>query len=944
MADIQEFHGPNAGYVLDLYERYLRDPASVDAGWQTYFRSFTPPAPEAPAAAGGAAGFDLDTVAAAHELAEAIRARGHTAARLSPLAPPDDPDPALQPEGHRLSAADLDRLPPTVVRGPAAQGARSAAEAVSRLRELYSGTIGYEFEHVQDPAERDWLRERVESGSLRVPLDAERRRALLRRLSQVEGFERFLHKAFVGQKRFSVEGTDTLIPILDTLVEEAAADGASDVVIGMAHRGRLNVLTHVLGKPYEAMIAAFAGKKTAPATDSDVEDLSQDVKYHLGWREAKRIGEREVTVTLSPNPSHLEFVDPVVVGMTRAAQDWTRRPGPPDLSLEDGLAVLVHGDAAFPGQGVVAETFNMSGLKGYTVGGSVHVIANNQIGFTTLPEDDRSTRYSSDLAKGFEVPVVHVNADDAEACVAVARLAVAYRARFHKDFVIDLVGYRRWGHNEGDEPAFTQPRMYEVIRAAPTAREVYAGRLAGEGAVAREEADAMLQEVLDRLTEVQASVSGDAAPAHSNGDDHSRNGGPPSSEIRTAVPAERLAEFNEAMLARPEGFTPNARLEKTLSRRRDAMGPEGGIDWGHAEALAFASLLADGVPIRLTGQDAERGTFSHRHLVLHDAATGARHTPLAVLPQARASFEVHNSPLSEMAVVGFEYGYSVFDPDVLVIWEAQFGDFVNGAQVMIDQFLAASYQKWGQTSGMVLLLPHGYEGQGPEHSSARLERFLQLAAENNLRVVNATTAAQYFHLLRRQAQLLDRDPRPLIVMSPKSLLRHPLAAARLEQLAEGSFQCVMGDDTAGERAEEVTRLVLCTGKVHADLAASPLRAEARAVALARVEELYPFPEEELSGVVGSFPALREVVWVQEEPRNMGAWTFVAPRLAGVLDGLPLRYEGRPERASPAEGSAARHAAEQGRIVEAAWTGAPEAEANPAEKRARGDRLIGKRKL
>jgi len=946
MADLDSFVGPNAGYVLDQYERYQQDPSSVDAGWQEFFRSFTPPAAEGPAApAGTAGGYDPDTVVAAHELAEVIRARGHTAANLSPIAPPADPDPALRPEAHGITEAQLARLPASIVRGPASQGARDAAGAIARLRELYSGTIGYEFDHIQDPVERDWLRERVESGSIRAPMEAGKQKALLRRLSQVEGFERFLHKAFVGQKRFSIEGTDALVPILDRMIEDAASGGASDVIVGMAHRGRLNVLTHVLGKPYELMVGAFMGKKPAPSSDSGVDDLSQDVKYHLGWRDAKRVGEREVTVTLAPNPSHLEFVDPVVVGMTRAAQDWTRRAGPPDLSLNDGIAVLVHGDAAFPGQGTVAETLNMSGLKGFTVGGTLHVIANNQIGFTTLPEDDRSTRYASDLAKGFEVPIVHVNADDAEACVAVAGLAVAYRARFHKDFVIDLVGYRRWGHNEGDEPAFTQPRMYDVIRAHPTARERYAESLVADGVLSREEADALLQEVLDRLAEVQTSLGDGSAPLPAaGGEEHHKNGRRPAGEIETAVPAERLVEYNEALLQRSEAFSPNARLEKQLARRRDAMGPDGGIDWGHAETLAFASLIAEGVPVRLTGQDAERGTFSHRHLVLHDAKTGAKFSSLAALPQARASFEVHNSPLSEMAVVGFEYGYSVFDPDVLVIWEAQFGDFVNGAQVMIDQFLAASYQKWEQTSGMVLLLPHGYEGQGPEHSSARLERFLQLCAENNLRVANCTTSAQYFHLLRRQAQLLDHDPRPLIVMAPKSLLRHPLAASRLEQLAEGRFQPVIGDGEAAGRADEVTRLALCSGKVFADLYTSPLRADARAVALGRVEELYPFPADEIAALAGTFPDLQEVVWVQEEPRNMGAWTYVEPRLRALFPGLTLRYEGRPERASPAEGSPDRHAKEQARIVAAVWSDAPAAGENPAERRARGEKLIGKRKL
>ena len=581
--------------------------------------------------------------------------------------------------------------------------------------------------------------------------------------------------------------------------------------------------------------------------------------------------------------------------------------------------MLVHGDAAFPGQGTVAETLNMSGLKGYTVGGTLHVIVNNQIGFTTLPEDDRSTRYASDLAKGFEIPIVHVNADDPDACIAIARLAVAYRAGFHKDFVIDLVGYRRWGHNEGDEPAFTQPRMYDAIRAHPTARERFAELLAEQGVVTHEEADAMLQQVLDRLAEVQTSLGDGSAVLHTTATTTTPTAAP-RAPSRRRCRRSGCASSTRRCCA-PGGLPPNPRLEKQLARRRDALGPEGGIDWGHAETLAFASLIADGVPVRLTGQDAERGTFSHRHLVLHDADTGAKHTALAALPQARASFEVHNSPLSEMAVVGFEYGYSVFDPDVLVIWEAQFGDFVNGAQVMIDQFLAASYQKWEQTSGLVLLLPHGYEGQGPEHSSARLERFLQLSAENNFRVVNSPPRRSTSTSCGAR-RVLSRDPRPLIVMTPKSLLRHPLAASRLEQLATGGFRCVLGDADAAGRAGEVTRLVLCSGKVFADLYTSPLRAEARGVALGRVEELYPFPGDEIAALARSFPALREVVWVQEEPRNMGAWTYMEPRLRALFGDLPVRYEGRPERAAPAEGSADRHAKEQARIVEAAWSGAP----------------------
>ncbi|MET0398008.1 MAG: 2-oxoglutarate dehydrogenase E1 component [Longimicrobiaceae bacterium] len=910
MADLRSFVGPNAGYVLDLYERFLRDPSSVDAGWQEFFRTFTPPAPEAPAAGG----YDPDAVVAAHELAEAIRARGHTAARLSPIAPPADPDPALRPESHGLSGDQLAGLPASVVRGPAAQAAGSAAEGIARLRELYSGTIGYEFDHIQDPRERDWLRLRVESGSLSTPLPPEKRRALLARLSQVEGFERFLHKAFVNQKRFSVEGTDMLIPILDQVIEDAAAGGASDVVIGMAHRGRLNVLTHVLGKPYELMVGAFMGKKPAPA-ESDVDDLSQDVKYHMGWRDAKRIGEREVTVTLAPNPSHLEFVNPVVVGMTRAAQDWTRRPGPPDLSLEDGVAVLVHGDAAFPGQGTVAETLNMSGLRGFTVGGTLHVIANNQIGFTTLPEDDRSTRYASDLAKGFEVPIVHVNADDPEACIAIARLAVEYRAEFHKDFVIDLVGYRRWGHNEGDEPAFTQPRMYDAIRAHPTARERFARLLAEQGVVPAEEADAMLRQAQDRLAEVQTSLGDGSAVLHHNGDDHRHtNGGPPGSSVETAVPEERLREYNEALLQRPEGFAPNARLEKQLARRRDALGPEGGIDWGHAETLAFASLIAEGVPVRLTGQDAERGTFSHRHLVLHDAATGAKHTALATLPQARASFEVHNSPLSEMAVVGFEYGYSVFDPDVLVIWEAQFGDFVNGAQVIIDQFISSGEAKWGRLCGLAMFLPHGYEGQGPEHSSARLERFLQLCAESNMQVCVPSTPAQMYHMIRRQ--ILRSLRKPLIVMTPKSLLRHELSVSTLEDLVNGEFANVI-DEIDKLNPANVRRVVLSSGKVYFDLLKARRASKAEDVALVRVEQLYPFPVPETEAVLAKYPNAREVVWCQEEPQNQGAWYQIRHRLQTLVGKRELLYAGRPPAAAPATGILKIHDVEQRGLIEAA---------------------------
>jgi 2-oxoglutarate dehydrogenase E1 component len=933
MAELRAFHGPNAGYVLELYERFLHDPESVPGSWRSFFETSPPeldgsPAPAAEAGAAPPAGLDVDKLVAARELSRTIRVRGHTAAQLNPLGFEPEPDPALSLEFHGLTEADLERLPAAVVLGPD-PGSAHALDEIRRLRQIYSGTIGYDYHHIPSSEERAWLRAAIESGRYTGRLGADQKRRLLERLTRVEGFEKYLHKTFFGQKRFSIEGNDMLVPIMDEIADQAALSGMRDIIVGMAHRGRLNVLAHVMEKPYEKMLVGFQGATRSSAAEGTNPDVpSGDVKYHMGWQTTRRFGDNEIRLTLSPNPSHLEFVNPVVVGMTRAAQDETDRNGRPSLDLDRAMAMLVHGDAAFPGQGVVAETFNMSSLDGYAVGGTIHIIANNQIGFTTNPQQSRSTRYASDLAKGFEVPAVHVNADDAEACLGVARLAHAYRERFHKDFVIDLVGYRRWGHNEGDEPLFTQPVMYGVIRSHPTAREKLAEELIADGVVSREEADAMLQTVYDHLSEVQASLKDEATPVPfqlPRRPDH------PAADIRTAVEAATLHELNEGMLGIPEDFTPNPRLAKlVIERRREAVSSdEPAIDWGHAEALAFASLLAEGVPVRLTGQDAERGTFSHRHLVLHDAETGDKLDLMASLPQARASFEIYNSPLSEMAIVGFEYGYTVFDPQALVLWEAQFGDFVNGTQVMIDQYMSASYQKWGQTSGLVLLLPHGYEGQGPEHSSARLERFLQLCAENNMQVVYPTTSAQYFHLLRRQAALLNHDARPLIVMSPKSLLRHPLAGSRLQELAEGGFRCVIDDAEAAERADRITRLLLCSGKVYVDLITSDVRSQAENVALARVEELYPFPESDIHRLVDSFPALQEVVWVQEEPRNMGAWGYMELRLRHILPReIELRYEGRPNRASPAEGNPDRHRVEQSRIVTAAWSGAAE----PARKR------------
>jgi 2-oxoglutarate dehydrogenase E1 component len=667
------------------------------------------------------------------------------------------------------------------------------------------------------------------------------------------------------------------------------------------------------------------------------------VKYHLGARLAQTAegATVQIPLVLAPNPSHLEFVNPVVEGMARASQDQRSQPGPPPQDRNRSLAILLHGDAAFPGQGIVAETLNLSCLPGYTTGGTIHIIVNNQVGFTTDIRDSRTTLYAGDLAKGFEIPVVHVNADDPISCLSAARLATAYRQRFGKDFLIDLVGYRRWGHNEGDEPAFTQPLMYAKITRHPTARQRFAQQLVAEGIVSDDEAAAMLQTMLDGLAATRKQVMESGSSPAAVDENGQYDLAPP---VATAVAADRLREYDAAIHAVPEGVSLSSKLLRQWERRAAIIDqPDGKLDWAHAETLAFASILADGTPIRLTGQDSERGTFSQRHLVLHDATSGGHWLPLQALPAAKASFAVYNSPLSEAAAVGFEYGYTVHAPEALVLWEAQFGDFANSAQVIIDQFLTAARAKWQQEPALVLLLPHGYEGQGPEHSSARLERFLQLFAEGNMLVANPTTSAQYFHLLRRQAGTLASDRRPLVVMTPKSLLRNPLAASTLDQLAEGSFQPVLDDPQWAESPERVARLVLCSGKIAVELASSPLREDVVDVAVARLELLAPFPAEELGRVIGRYPHLEEIVWAQEEPRNMGAWSYVEPRLRELLHGierpLPVRYAGRPERASPAEGSPDRHAAGQARIVQAALGDAP-APVLTANGRGRGARVNG----
>ena len=967
--------GLNAGYVAQLLEDYLDAPASVPAEWRALFEDdgegareglapevlpslralldLVPPVapasvevpaelpkphaepvavPASPVSEPAAPHVDdelLGGIAAAMALVKAYRMHGHLVARVDPLGSEPTGDPALdemrlQPP---LTPELQERIPARLLRLSVA--GETLREALPRLREVYCGHIAYEIEHISDHAERVWLRQAIESGRFRSPVPPDERRALLERLSQVEGFEQYLRRSFLGQKQFSLEGLDMLIPMLDETIELAAAGGAHQVVVGMAHRGRLNALVHTVGRSYESILREFEGERSLDALVVDPEGGTGDVKYHLPASGTRRTRAGEIEVAIVPNPSHLEAVDPVVEGRARAEQtDRSRGGGLHDPTV--ALPVLIHGDASFAGQGVVAETFNLQSLDGYSTGGTLHLIANNQVGFTTDPMEGRSTRYSSDLAKGFDVPIVHVNADDPEAALSAVRLAIAFREEFGHDFVIDLIGYRRFGHQEQDEASYTQPLQVERIATQPTVRERYAETLLSEGVLAGSEAEAMVGRVTQMLREAHERLRRaiDVAPPMPPLAPEAPASAATGDAVWTAVEAERLRALNEELLRVPDGFEVNPKLWRQLVRRRETI-ESGGIDWGQAEALAFASLLEDGIPIRLSGQDSERGTFSHRHLVLHDPSSGETFAPIQALLRANASMEIYNSPLSEYAALAFEHGYSVSAPDALVLWEAQFGDFVNGAQIVIDQFVVAGRSKWSQTSRLTLLLPHGYEGNGPEHSSARLERFLQLGAQDNIRIANCTTAAQYFHLLRRQA--LDVTARPLVVMTPKGLLRLRHAASALAELSEGSFQPVIDDPLADPA--QVRRIVLCSGKVYYDIVGHEERPRATSAAVARLEQLYPFPVEALAHLVASYPALETIVWAQEEPQNMGPWRSIRHRLDDAARaGSPVpavTYVGRPWRASPSEGYPTAHQREQDRIVRDALTLPPAAAPAPA---------------
>ena len=905
------FHGPNLAYVLEMYEDFRADPASVDESTREFFERWSPPADVA--AGEGSPTAALEKALKAARLVEGIRSFGYAAARLDPLRSTPPSDPVLEAEFHGLSEEDLAYVPAgLVVGGPVGDRASSAREAVDELRRVYCGASGYDFAHLRATEERFWLRDAIESERFGGRLGVEDSRRLLKRLAQVETLERFLQRTFLGQTRFGLEGLDMSVPMLDSLVQAASEDGIAEVVMGTVSRGRLNLLVHLLGEPYAAIFDLF----DRPGDPEEDGKWVGDVKHHQGARgyyAGETGGETQVFLNLPPNPSHLEYLDPVAQGMARAFQERCKEPGYPERAQEAALALLSHGDASFTGEGVATETLNLGRLPGYTTGGTIHIVGDNQIGFTTEPWEGRSTSYASDPARGYEIPVVHVNADDPEACLAAMEMAYAYRKEFGKDFVIDLIGYRRRGHNEGDEPTYTQPKMYEVVGKHPSVRELWASELERRGVIEEGEADAMVEEVWDRLSKAYKNPNCSGDSQTSTGQPHNPAAGIP----ETGVATERLVELNEALLRRPDGFNPNPKLERILGKARSDLSS---IDWAHAEALAFASLLQDGTPVRLTGQDSIRGTFSQRHAALYDIRSGEPYVPLHHIPHAKTSFAVHNSPLSEIAAMGFEYGYTLGAPEALVLWEAQYGDFSNVAQPIIDQFIVSGQYKWGQKSGLVLLLPHGYEGKGPEHSSARLERFLQLAARENMRIANLTTAAQYFHLLRAQAKLED-DRRPLVLMTPKSLLRHPMVASRLEDLSDCGFRPVLDDAEARERAESVERLILCSGKIYTELVSSDHREEAADTAVGRVELLYPFPEEQVRAVLDGYPNLREILWVQEEPKNMGAWTFVEPLLRDMVGGeLSIRYVGKAARPSPAQGSARFHKEEHAQIVHSAFKG------------------------
>ena len=948
------FSGGNAAFIEELYEKYLLDPASVAAGWRTVFDSLKGrEAGDVPhsivierienaqrlnghayaAIATPVSDAQANKQAGVLKLVTAYRSRGHLAAQLDPLDlehtfPPSDlealgllPRPAapdLDPAFHGLTNADLDTEFSTgSLAGPQRLKLR---DLVTQLKAIYASTIGAEFMHISDAEQRRWVHEQLERAGGKFGFSAEEKKRILEKLTQADGLERYLHTKYVGQKRFSLEGGDSLIPLLDELVNRGGADGMNDMVLGMAHRGRLNVLVNILGKAPEKLFAEFDGKFDHP----DDPAHSGDVKYHLGFSANIKTPGRTVHLALAFNPSHLEIVDPVVAGSVRARQVHRR-----DETREHVVPVLIHGDASIAGQGVIMELLNMSQTRGFCVGGTIHVVINNQVGFTTSnPRDARSTLYCTDVAKMVNAPVFHVNGDDPEAVLFVTRLAFDFRQKFKRDVVIDLVCYRRHGHNEADEPAATQPLMYQVIRARPTARELYAKTLAGENVIADADAQAFVDNYRKKLEAGTPIANLDPDFKDEFAVDWSKYlAGSLEEVVATGVPKDKLAELNRKIIVLPSGVTAHPRVAKIYDDRAKMAAGAQPMDWGFAENLAYATLIDDGYDLRLVGQDSGRGTFFHRHAVIHDQKSGGDYVPLTTI-RDNANVAIVDSLLSEEAVMGFEYGYSTAEPRTLNIWEGQFGDFANGAQVVIDQFISSGEAKWNRMSGLCLFLPHGYEGQGPEHSSARLERYLQLCALENMQVCVPTTPAQMFHMLRRQ--MLRGVRKPLIVMTPKSLLRHKLAVSTLDDLADGSFQLVIPDSTT-KNAKKVRRVVLCSGKVYYDLVEDAAKRKIDDVAIVRVEQLYPFPRKEVAAEIARFPAAKDVVWCQEEPMNQGAWYQITHHLnVCISPKQTLAYAGRSRSPAPACGHLATHLVEQAALIERALVAAPTGATTSAE--------------
>jgi len=890
----------NAEYIESQYAAWKADPESVSSDWQYFFKGFDM------AATGGVAGAVQSEKSMpsrqAHleRLIYEYRHLGHILACMDPLSVCPTEHPLLSLEAFGLGSEDLDRYFYTTEFSNS--GGAKLKEILAWLRETYCHAIGVEYMHLQDPEERRWLRERMEPVKNRATFSGAEKKAILERLARAALFEGFLNKKYVGVTRFSLEGGDAVIPLLDTIVNRAASVGCREVILGMAHRGRLNVQCHILKKPYEELFREF---ESCYAPDTLVG--SGDVKYHNGYlADIELASGSAMRLFLVNNPSHLEAVDPVVEGVARARQESHAQDRGAVLPL------LIHGDAAFSGQGIVAETLNMSQLSGYATGGTVHIVVNNQIGYTTLPEDARSTRYSTDVAKMLMVPIFHVHGEDVEAVVHAGTLAVEYRNRFAKDAVVDVVCYRRYGHNEGDEPYFTQPLMYARIKERPSPHRLYADRLITEGVVDEGTVDQMEKSVGEQLEKAYRNVHGSDClfPQGKYFEAWDGRSGRYSHDlVDTSVSEDRLLDLARSLNALPENFSPHKKLKRLLDARLEAVSSGEKIDWANAEALAFASLLTEGYGVRLSGQDVGRGTFSQRHSVLFDTQNGDRYVPLNHLAREQAHYDVYNSLLAEAGVLGFEYGYAATQPDRLVLWEAQFGDFSNGAQAIIDLFIAAGEAKWGRLCGLVLLLPHGWEGLGPEHSSARLERFLQLCAEDNLQVCNPSTPAQYFHMLRRQIHASFR--KPLVLMTPKSLLRHPMAVSNMEALARGHFHPVLDDPEAPVNAE---RVVVCSGKIYYQLLQKRQEAGDRRTAIVRLEQFYPFPGDILSSLLQSYKNADTWIWAQEEPRNMGGWHFIKPRIQAVT-GEPLQYVGRKPSASPATGFPSVYRAQQAAISE-----------------------------